>query len=80
MHSLAFAENILEVVLCEAEKYQKDSIENIEVSLDEHGFMEAEEIKFCFGLLAKGTKAEGAQMEIGLANENEPPKVTIEMV
>jgi len=80
MHSLATAENILKVVLVEVEKHQEQRIKNIEVSLDEHGFMEADEIKFCFKLLAKGTVAEEANVEIELMGTDEAPKITLELV
>ena len=80
MHSLATAENILKAILIEVEKHREQRIKHIEVSLDEHGFMEADEIKFCFELLAKGTVAEGANVEIELAGANEAPQITLELV
>jgi len=68
MHSMATAENILKAVLAEAEKHREERIERVEVNLDEHGFMEADEIKFCFELLAEGTIAEGVPVEIRQAS------------
>ena len=79
MHSLTTAENILKAVLIEVEKYQEKRIKNIEVSLDEHSFMEADEIKLCFELLAKGTVAEGANVEIELAGINEAQQIMLEL-
>jgi hydrogenase nickel incorporation protein HypA/HybF len=76
---MSTAENILNAVLVEVEKHREKRIEHIEVSLDEHGFMEADEIKFCFDLLAEGTVAEGANLEIELADTSEAPRITLEL-
>ncbi len=81
MHSLGTAENILKSVIAEVEKHQEKHIERIELSLDDHEFLEADEVRFCFELLAKGTIAEGAPMEIRRADSTngDVPSIVLQL-
>ena len=68
MHSFGMAKDILRAVLTEADKHNGERIEAICIKVDEHDFSEAESLQFCLEGLAKGTLAEGARMEIELAD------------
>ena len=68
MHSFGMAKDILRAVLTEADKHNGERIEAICIKVDEHDFSEAESLQFCLEGLAKETLAEGARMEIELAD------------
>lgn len=69
MHSFGMAKDILRTVLTEADKHNGERIEAICIKVDEHDFSEAESLQFCMeGLAKKGTLAEGARIEIELAD------------
>lgn len=71
MHSLAMAQDILQAVLDEAQKYQGKRIKAISVKGGAETFMESDSLQFCLEAAAKGTIAEGAQIEIGLVDTGE---------
>lgn len=68
MHDLHEADRILKLVLDHAEKNKLKSVTKIVVGLGsviEHGSeINPENLKFNIGVLARGTKAEGAAVEV----------------
>jgi len=68
MHSLGIAQSILEAALKEAERCEGKRIEAISVKIGDNAFMESDSLQFCLYAIAKGTIAEGARMEVELAD------------
>ena len=66
MHSLAMAEDILKAALSEAERREAKHIKAISVKMGDRHFMEADSLQFCLEAAAKGTIAEGAQIDVEL--------------
>lgn len=66
MHSLAMAQDILKAVLYEAEKHNAKQIKAISVKIGDRYFTESDSLQFCLEAAAKGTIADGAQIEIKL--------------
>ena len=66
MHSLAIAQDILAAVLSEAAKHNAKHVKAISVKIGDRQFTESDSLQFCLEATAKGTIAEGAQVEIEL--------------
>ncbi len=66
MHSLAMAQDILEAALIEGAKHNAKKVKAISVKIGDGHFAESDSLQFCLEATAKGTIAEGAQIEIGL--------------
>lgn len=68
MHDLYFAKKILDISLNEAAKYGFKIIKSVKAELGEHEehdeFLNVDNVKFNFGLFAKGTIAENAKLFI----------------
>ncbi len=64
MHSLAMAQDILQAALSEAEKRDAKHIKTISVKTGDRHSAESDSLRFCLEAVAKGTIAEGAQIEI----------------
>jgi len=79
MHSLSMAENILQAVLKEAEKHESKCIKAVSVRIGDEDFVESDSIQFCLEAMVKGTIAEGARIEIELADANEPQQIALEL-
>lgn len=67
MHSYGMAQNILKAAVSEAEKHEAKRIEAICIKLGEMDFAEADSLEFCLEAMARGTVAEGAKIQIELA-------------
>ena len=66
MHSLAMAQDILKASLDEAKKHGAKQIKIISVNIGDSHFTESDSLQFCLEAAAKGTIADGAQIEIKL--------------
>ena len=66
MHNLAMAQDILKAVLIEAEKHNAKQIKAISVKMGDGHFAESDSLQFCLEAAAKGTIAEGAEIDIEL--------------
>lgn len=62
MHEMALAEGILDIVLSYADKNKAQKVTSVSVLVGEMTGVVPESLDFCFTSLAKGTKAEGAQL------------------
>ena len=85
MHVLAIAEDILEAALGEAEKHHAQTIKAINVKIEDSHFTEADSLKFCLEAVANWTIADGARIDIELADSNNggdseiSPHITLEL-
>jgi len=80
MHNLAMAQDILEAALIEAEKYNGKRIKVISVKIGDETLMESDSLQFCLEAMAKGTIAEGAQIEIKCGGRTaNSPEVTLKL-
>lgn len=68
MHSLAMAQDILRAAVSEAEKHNAKHVKAISVKIGDGHFAESDSLLFCLEATAKGTIAEGAQIEIDLVD------------
>lgn len=64
MHELSIAQSILEIVQDEAKKHGADRLSVVKLRLGKLTAIEPTSLSFCFDLIAKGTIAEGARIEI----------------
>jgi hydrogenase nickel incorporation protein HypA/HybF len=64
MHELSAVQNILRIVLDEAAKVQAKRITRVALKLGRWSTFVPEHIKFYFDILAKGSLAEGADLDI----------------
>ena len=64
MHSLAFAQDIVNVAASEAKKYNLGRITKINILLGDGLADHEDSLKFSFGLLSKGTVAENAEIAV----------------
>ncbi len=64
MHEMALAEGILDIVISYADKNKADKVTEISVLVGEMTGVVPESLIFCFTSLAKGTKAEGAKLNL----------------
>jgi hydrogenase nickel incorporation protein HypA/HybF len=58
------AQDILKAALSEAEKHKARHIKAIGIKIGSEHFAESDSLQFCLEAAAKGTAAEGAQIEI----------------
>ncbi len=63
MHEMALTEKILNIILHEAEAHQAKKITKIGILLGELSGVVSDSMEMYFGLIAKGTIAEGAILE-----------------
>lgn len=64
MHELSIAQNVLEIVLAEAEKNKGKKVKGVYLKLGEGSAIEPDSLIFCFELVSKGTIAEEAEIHI----------------
>lgn len=62
MHEMALAEGILDIVLSYADKNEAKKVTAVSVLVGEMTGVVPESLEFCFSSLAKGTKAENAEL------------------
>jgi len=79
MHSLSMAQDILQAALQEAEKHEAKRIKAISVKVGNEDFVESDSLQFCLEATAEGTIAEGARIEIELADASEPQQIALEL-
>ena len=68
MHSLAMAQDILAAALNEAKKHKAKHIQAMGVKIGGEHFAESDSLQFCLEAVARGTIAEGVQIEIELVD------------
>jgi len=71
MHEFSMAQNILQIVLAEAEKRQANGVRAIYLKLGETSHIEPDSLVFCLKLAAKGTLAEGVKVHIERVKEGD---------
>ncbi|MCL5773346.1 MAG: hydrogenase maturation nickel metallochaperone HypA, partial [Firmicutes bacterium] len=64
MHELSITQNILDIILKEAEKNAAKKITKVNLKIGDFTFIEPECVSHYFELLAKDTPASGALLEI----------------
>lgn len=64
MHESTLAANILEIVIDQASRAHVPAVRRIDLCIGEYAGVEATTLAGCFELLAEGTLAEGAPLEI----------------
>ena len=64
MHELAITQSILSLVLAEAAKAGAERVTRVSMKAGEWSSIEPDCVEFYFGVLAKGTIAEGADLSI----------------
>ena len=64
MHSLSMAQSILHVALSEAKKCDAKLIKAISMKVEDETFAEADSLQICLEVMARGTIAEGANIQI----------------
>ena len=71
MHELSFAQQILDAVQSEAEKYPEARVVRIRLRAGERLALEPASLTFCLNAIAEGTSAEDAHIEIQPVPGNE---------
>ena len=66
MHELAIAQSILAITLEEVEEHSAQQVHSITLRLGAMTGVEPEALRFCFSILAEGTKASGAMLQFVL--------------
>ncbi len=66
MHEMSIAQSMLAIVLEEAGTHGLKSLSRIHIKVGELTAVVPEALEFCFGVIAEGTPAEGAFLEIEL--------------
>ncbi|MDR3591131.1 MAG: hydrogenase maturation nickel metallochaperone HypA [Negativicutes bacterium] len=64
MHEMAIAQGILDIALDNAARHGAKTISRIKLLVGEMTEVEPDSLRFCFGALAQGTAAAGAELEI----------------
>ncbi|MDH7480584.1 MAG: hydrogenase maturation nickel metallochaperone HypA [Armatimonadota bacterium] len=64
MHELGITQNVLSIVLKEATKAGASRVTKVSLKVGEWSTVEPDCLKFYFGILAKGTLAEGAEVAV----------------
>lgn len=64
MHELAIAQSILSITLDKAEEHSAQHIDSITLRIGQMTGVEPESLRFCFTMLAEGTKAAAAELRI----------------
>ncbi len=64
MHELSIAQGILDIIQDEAGKNSIEHVSAVRLKLGKLTAVEPSSLSFCFGLITKGTLAEGARLEI----------------
>lgn len=64
MHEFSIAQNILGIVLAEAERNEGKKVKSIYLKLGEKSHIEPESLLFCLEVVSKGTIAEEAKVYI----------------
>jgi len=64
MHEMAIAEGILNIALETVAKYEAARVLSIGLEIGQMTEVEPESLRFCFSVLAAGSAAEGAVLEI----------------
>jgi hydrogenase nickel incorporation protein HypA/HybF len=64
MHELGVANDVLDIVLSEAERHAARKVESVILRVGVLRAIEPEHLSFLFSHLARGTKAEGARLDI----------------
>ena len=64
MHEMSIAESLVELIEGEARKAEFIRVKRITVQLGALGHVEPEALAFCFDVVARGTVAEGACLEV----------------
>lgn len=64
MHEMSIAEGIVDIALQMAEQHQSPKVNTIFLELGRMSGVEPEALQFCFEAVTRGTKAEGARLEI----------------
>jgi len=69
MHELSFAQQILEVVVREAQQYPAHKVVRIKVRASDALVLEPSSLRFCLEAISMDTVAEGAVIEINETND-----------
>jgi len=64
MHEMAIAQGILDIAIDNAGQHDAKQIKSIRIQVGKMTEVEPEALRFCFGVLAEGTMAAGAQLDI----------------
>ncbi len=64
MHEFGIAENILKLVLDEAQRHNIKKVAAIRVEVGEANNLSAESLQFAFGIISKNTIAQDAQVDM----------------
>lgn len=64
MHEMAIARNLLEIILQESQAHGVSRVVSVSLKVGELSAVVPESLRFCFEIIAEGTVAEGAQLEI----------------
>ena len=64
MHEMALAESVVQIVETQAAEAGSDKITAVWIEIGELSHVEPDAMSFCFEAIARGTRAEGARLEI----------------
>ena len=64
MHELALCENLIRIIEDQAEAQDYDRVRRVTLQVGALACVEPEALRFSFDLVARGTRAEGAALEI----------------
>lgn len=64
MHEMSLCESVIRILHREAERHQFSSVRTVWIELGARSCVAPEAMDFCFKVVAKGTLAEGARIEM----------------